>query len=244
MKPASTISQGSSPGRPVAHQELRHALHGLLGGGDADAHGLLTGHSAASRSSDKRQVRAALGVGHRVQLVDDHGAHGREHLAARDRREQDEQGLGRGDEDVRRRPPHARPLHLGRVAGAHRRADLHVLEHREPLPDAGQGLVQVLPDVVRQRLQRRHVEHPGLVGQPAPGGALLHQRVDGGEERRERLARAGGRGQQGVPAGLDGGPGPGLDGGRRAETVAEPAGDGGVEIGRGHGPTIPCEGAL
>jgi hypothetical protein len=36
-----------------------------------------------------------------------------------------------------------------------------------PALDAGQRLLQVLADVVGQRLQRRHVEHVNLVGEPA-----------------------------------------------------------------------------
>ncbi len=81
------------------------------------------GHSAASRSSDRARWAPRFDVGHRVQLVHDHRTDRGQHLAAGNGGEQDEQRLGRGDEDVRRGPSHARPLHLGRVAGPHRRAD-------------------------------------------------------------------------------------------------------------------------
>ena len=49
----------------------------------------------------ERQVRAALGVGDGVDLVDDHRLHAAEHLA-RARGEDQVQRLGRRDEDVRR----------------------------------------------------------------------------------------------------------------------------------------------
>src|SRR5205814_2106327 len=52
------------------------------------------------------QVRAALVIGDGVNLIDDHGARGLEHLPALFRGEQDEQRLGRGNQDVRRRFQH------------------------------------------------------------------------------------------------------------------------------------------
>ena len=74
----------------------------------------------------QRQVRAALVRRQRVDLVDDHGARGREHRAARLRAEQDVERLRRGDDDVRRAAAHAVALACGRVAGAHPGADVDV----------------------------------------------------------------------------------------------------------------------
>ena len=47
----------------------------------------------------EREVRAALGAGERVDLVDDHGLDAAQGLARR-RREHEEEGLGRRDEDL------------------------------------------------------------------------------------------------------------------------------------------------
>ena len=69
-------------------------------------------------------MRAALGAGDGVDLVDDHRAHGAEHSAAAHGREQDVQRLGRRDEDVRRLAQHPRARRRGSVAGAHGDADL------------------------------------------------------------------------------------------------------------------------
>ena len=79
----------------------------------------------------QRQVRAALVVGHRVNLVDDHGLDAAQRLPAAIGRQQDEQRLGRRDENVRRMLDH--PLAFGRrrIAGAHRRADGR--QHEAPL---------------------------------------------------------------------------------------------------------------
>ena len=65
----------------------------------------------------QRQVRAALAGDQRVDLVDDHRVHRRQPLA-RVRGQQQEQRLGRGDEDVRRLAQEARALAGRRVAGA------------------------------------------------------------------------------------------------------------------------------
>ena len=76
-------------------------------------------------------------------------------------------------------------------------------------------------DVVRQRLERRHVDDLRRVGEPAVE-TLPHQVVDRRHESRERLARARRRGDERVAAGLDRGPRFGLRRGRRGETLGEP----------------------
>src|SRR5205823_7803305 len=93
---------------------------------------------------------------------------------------------------------------------------------------------QVLLDVVRQRLERRHVDHRRLVRQPVPEQRPADEVVDGGQEGGERLARAGRGGDQGVAAGLDLRPGARLRLGRRAEALLEPGGEGGVKAGEWH----------
>ena len=67
----------------------------------------------------QRQVRAALGRGHGVDLVDDAPARALKQLLGLPGEHQ-VQRLGRGDEDVGRLAQHLLALALGRVAGAHR----------------------------------------------------------------------------------------------------------------------------
>ena len=85
-------------------------------------------------------------------------------------------------------------------------------------------------DVVRQRLQRRNVDDLRRIGEPALE-ALPHQIVDRGKKGGERLARSGRRGDERVAAGLDRGPGFGLRGRGRGESVGEPARDRRMEQG-------------
>jgi hypothetical protein len=96
--------------------------------------------------------------------------------------------------------------------------------------DAGDRRLEVLPDVVRKRLQRRHVDDERLVGKGL-ARALAHQRIDGGQERRERLPRARGRRDQDIAPRLDRRPGARLRRGRRREMGVEPRGNGRVEAG-------------
>ena len=98
---------------------------------------------------------------------------------ARLRGEEQEERLGRRDQDVRRVAQHRRALLLRRVAGPHADAELRLEARERP--------AQVALDVVVQRLERRHVE------QPEPLPRRLVQPVDPVQERRERLARAGRR---------------------------------------------------
>ena len=67
----------------------------------------------------QRQVRAALGRGDRVDLVDDAPARAVEQLLGAGGQHQVER-LGRRDQDVRRLAQHRLALALGRVPGAHR----------------------------------------------------------------------------------------------------------------------------
>ena len=95
--------------------------------------------------------------------------------------------------------------------------------------DAGERRLEVGADVVRERLQRRDVDDRRLVGEAARREAGAHQAVERGQERGQRLARAGRRGDQRVPAGADRRPGGRLRFGGRGKGPREPAGDGGME---------------
>ncbi len=146
--------------------------------------------------------------------------------------EQDVERFRRGDDDMRRAPAHALALARRRVAGAHPGADLDVGQalRAQRLADAGERRVEIRLDVVRQRLERRDVDDLRLVRQPS-FEPLPHQRVDRGEEGGERLARAGRRGDQHMPPGLDRRPGLGLRRGRRPKLAVEPGRDRRVEGG-------------
>ena len=74
--------------------------------------------------------------------------------------------------------------------------------------DAGERLLEIALDVVGQRLERRDVDDARHVRKPALD-ALAHERVDRREKRGERLARAGRRGDQRVPAARNRRPGVG-----------------------------------
>ncbi len=102
------------------------------------------------------EVRAASRADHGVNLVDDDGARGAQHLAAALRRQQQVQRLWRRHQDVRRRAEHGGALGLRRVAGTNgarhaTRRQPHVGHHAA---DAAPGLGKVLVDVGAQRLQR------------------------------------------------------------------------------------------
>ncbi len=219
--------------RPVrAHQQPRRGLDRPHGGREADALQARAprGHQLGEALEREGQVRAALVAGHRVDLVHDHGAHVGEPATARLGGEQDEERLGRGHHHVRRAAAHQAALVRGGVAGAHRGADLGRGQSRRD----GRGgqlaerLVQVAPDVVGERLERRHVEDLGPVGQPTVH-RLAEEPVQTGQEGGERLARAGGRGEQHVLAVGDQRPRAGLHRGGLGVAGAEPRLDDGVE---------------
>ena len=190
--------------------------------------------SAVQPLQRQRQMRAALVRRDGVDLVDDDGARGLEHRAARLGAEQDVERLRRRDDDVRRAATRSIPLARRRVAGAHPAADLDVGQPllAQRLADAGQRRLEVALDVVRQRLERRDVDDLGLVLEPALE-PLPHERVDRGEERGQRLAGAGRRGDQHVPPGLDRRPSLGLRRRGGSEAAGKPRGDRGMKQGGG-----------
>ena len=86
--------------------------------------------------------------------------------------------------------------------------------------DARQGRPQVLLDVERQRPQRRDVEDAGT--RRVVGRRRRDEPVDRRQERRQRLAAAGGRADQRVVTGRDRRPALDLGLGRRRERRGEP----------------------
>ena len=71
------------------------------------------------------------------------------------------------------------------------------------IPELGEGLQQILPDIVVQRLQGRYVED----GSPADGQSAGDELVEIPEEGGQGLAGAGGRGDQDMLAAGDALPG-------------------------------------
>ena len=148
---------------PRAAEEAGDLVDGPDGRRQADALRGLVEHGVEAFERE-REMRAAFGAGYRVHLVDDHGVDTEQRLARR-RREDEEQRLGRRDQDVGRLGGEAPALDGRGVARPHRDLDLR-LGQAEPggrVPHADQGSAQVALDVDRQRLQRRDVEHPATL---------------------------------------------------------------------------------
>ena len=213
----------------AADQEPRRILDRLLRRRQADAGGAPAdqGIQAFQR---QRQVAAALAGQQRMDLVDDDRAHGRQHHPPRFRAQQHVQRFRRGHQDMRRPLAQGRAFGLRGVAGAHRCAHVDVGQAQpgQLLANAGQRRDQVQVDVVRQRLQRRDVEHQGGFRQ-AMRQPFAHQRVDRGEEGGQGLAGTGGRGNEGVATGGDRRPRLVLGLGRRRERPRKPARNRGME---------------
>ena len=170
----------------------------------------------------ERQVRAPLGAGHGVDLVDDDVFDRAEDLTGA-RGQHEVERLGCGDEDVGRVAHDVAPLALGGVARAGGRAQGG---HGAPGPlrlegDAGQRRPQVAVDVVGQGLEGRDVEDPAPLLLER-GRLLTDEPVDDPEEGGQGLARSRGRQDQAVLALADGLPALLLGGGRRRERTLEP----------------------
>ena len=189
-------------------------------------------HQAVEPRQGQSQVSAALVVGDGMDLVHDHGADAGQHLAGLDGSEQNEQGLGRGDQDVRPAARHPLALPLRRVAGPQGRSDGRQYDAAlaRQSGNLGQRDFEILMNVVAQRLERRDVDDLGPVGQRTQAGAA-HQAVDGGEEGGERFAGARGRGDEDIVALGDFRPSAQLRFGGLAKARGEPFCDEGVETG-------------
>ena len=162
------------------------------------------------------EVRAPLGLRHRVDLVDDHPPDAGQDLPRRAGQEQ-EKRLGRGDQDVGRVAFDLPAIPRRCVAGPDGHRDW-----RQGGPqtlglqtDAAQGCLQVALDVDGERLERRNIQHATAfsLGRDRFG----RQPIDAPEEGRQRLAAAGRCRHQRVLAGRHRSPAAILDlgGGRK-----------------------------
>ena len=193
--------------RAVAGDEAADLLERPLRGREADPlrRALEQGIEPLQR---EREVDAALRACDGVDLVEDHGLDPAQRLAGL-RGQHQEERLRRRDQDVGRLLDQLTPLLLGRVAGANADAEVGL--------DPGERPAQVPLDVVVERLQRRDVEQ----AEARPGSAI--ERVDPVQEGGERLAGAGRRLDQDVPAGGDRRPARRLRRRRPGERPLEPA---------------------
>ena len=161
-------------------------------------------------------MTAALGTGDGMDLVDDHRLDRAQCLAPRGGGEQEEQALGRRDQDVGRRAGLAGALLLRGIAGAH--ADVDVGQRQVEAvgggAQAGKRAAEVALDVVVEGLERRDVQDPrALLGSRRRG-----EPIERHEKRSQRLARAGRCAQEHVAAAGNGRPAPRL---RRRGPVRE-----------------------
>ena len=156
------VDDGDRPratGLAVAAEEAGDLLERALGGGQADA--LRRGGGDLLEPFQRHhQVRTALGGGHRVDLVDDHGLDAGQRGRGR-RGEHEVQALRRGDEEVRRTPDQGLAILRAGVAGAHghHRFDERLAESLCGEFDAHQRGAQVLLDIEGEGTQRRDVQH-------------------------------------------------------------------------------------
>ena len=153
------------------------------------------GSSASSRSRLTREVRAALGAGHRVHLVDDHRLDAAQRLPG-GRGQQQEQRLRRGDEHVGRRASRTAARSSAgvspvRIADRDRRAPAG----RAARPPAGSrpAGAQVALDVDGQGLERGDVQHPAAPPRARPGTRLGREPVQRPQERGQVLPEPVGR---------------------------------------------------
>jgi hypothetical protein len=212
--------------RPLgARQEARGVLDRVHGGREADALRAARGERVEPRERE-RQVAPALVAHEGVHLVDDDRAHVAQQLARPGGRQHQVEGFRRRDEHVRRPAHHRGAVGRGRVAGAQRRADLRrgEAELASGLADALERGLEVLLHVAAQGLERRDVDDLDALG-GMPAVRAVHERVEGGEEGRERLARPGGCGDERVAPGEDLGPPALLRLRRRHERALEPGSD-------------------
>ena len=167
-------------------------------------------------------MRSALVARDRVDLVDDHGVDRAQGFPPTRAGDQQVERLRRRDDERRRLADHPRPLRVRGVAGAHRDADVGRVETElgGDLGDLAQRSLEVLGDVDRERLQRRHVDDARDAVDRLAGVVGAVEPVDADEEAGERLPRAGRRRDERVGARGDVRPGVAL---RRGGTVGEPA---------------------
>ncbi len=225
IAPLAHVDDGGE-GTRRSDEKARRRLHGPHRCGEPDAlrrRPSRLGHQRVQALQRQREMGAALVAGHRVDLVHDDRAHAGQPAPARVGGEEDVEGLGSGDEHVGRTLRTLPALRRRGVSGAHGGADVEGADAHPggEGPELSQRLLEVAPDVVGQRAERRDVHDLRVVFQCVFRG-LAHESVQAMQEGGEGLARAGGRGEEHVVAVGDDGPALGLDGRGLGEAPAEP----------------------
>ncbi len=166
----------------------------------------------------------------RVNFIDDHRPRGGQHLAAGFRAKQDVERFRRRHHNVGRAAAHAFAFSRRRVAGPYPGADLDIWQSApaEPFANPRQRQFQIAMDVVRQRLEGRHIDNLSLVGEISLQ-SLANQAVDCSEERSQGFAGSRRGGDQRMLAGLDRRPRLRLRRRRRGEAIGEPGRHCGME---------------
>src|ERR1017187_5113871 len=229
---AAGLAAGQGPVLPGTYQQPGNRRYRPLCCREADPDRSLVRRDQAVQSLQaKSEVRAALVPGQRVDLVDDHGPHRREHLPAACRGEEEIERLGCRHDDLRAVAQHRRALGWRRVAVADGHLHLGRLQAEldRDLGDLCEGLSQVLAHIDRQGSQRRDV-HDICTSTGASRLGAPVTTIDRHEKRGQGLARPRGRGDQRVDARGDSCPAFGLRLGRSGRvTPPEPFGDRGMK---------------
>src|SRR5579875_3381710 len=139
-----------------------------------------------------------------MNLIDDHGRHAAEEFPRSLRGQQNVERLGRGDQDVGRLAQHSPAIAHRRIAGSYRGANR---SEARPVPagaldQLAQRHFEALANVVAQRLERRDIDDPNLVGELAARGTP-DQIVEAKRKGGERLPGAGRGRDEDVAAGPD-----------------------------------------
>ena len=147
---------------------------------------------------------APLVVDQRMNLIDDEGIRRLQQMPAALCRQQDKQGLGSRDKNMRRPLDHLLPLGHRRISGSDGNADGR---HQQTFfPSEFRDLVkrtfQILLDVVAQCLQRRNVHDLGFVLKRTVQ-SRSYEPVKTGQKGRQRFARSSRCRDQNIAAGDD-----------------------------------------
>ena len=240
--PALRRAAGGRPPVAGADEEAGDALDGALRRREPNTLGAPRAECVQPLER-QHEMGAAFVPRHRVDLVHDHGAHPAQRLPALRRGDEQVQRFRRRHQEVGWALDHGCPRRGRRVAGAEQHPEIRRQEPQLPrhAPDLGERRPEVLLDVSGERLERRDIDDPGQVLERASRRRrLAKEPVDTDEKRGERLARAGGRGDQCIGAARDGRPAGGLRlGGSGGEAPLEPGADGRMKGGEGiHAPSV------
>ena len=157
----------------TANQKPRHFVDGLLCGAKTDALQRPLGECLESFQR-KRQVRPAFVLSDGMDLVHDHRLCRLEKTAATLRRKQNIKRFRSGNQDVGRRAHHGRPFARQRITRAHGHTNFRNKNTFGPrqLKNLGQGLLEILGDIVAESFQRRDIDDVRSVVQLAADRSL------------------------------------------------------------------------